>query len=86
MITVDMLLDYYKCKNDAALAKRCQVTRSAVSQWRSRGIHQNTQAVFQVMSKDKLKAATSDFTHLAKTTSALKSRHEKAPPVVAGGA
>lgn len=66
MITVDKLLEFYECKNDAALAKRCQVTKGAVSIWRSRGIHENTQAVFQVMSKGQLKAAVGSNAHLAK--------------------
>lgn len=66
MITVDSLLEFYGCKNDAALAKRCQVSKGAVSLWRSRGIHENTQAVFEVMSEGQLKAARERNAHLAK--------------------
>lgn len=72
MITVDILLSHYKCKNDAELARRCQVTRGAVSQWRSSGIAQNTQAIFQVMSKGRLKADMGDFAHLAKSHKCAK--------------
>ncbi|MGO2018777.1 hypothetical protein [Psychrobacter sp.] len=72
MITVDILLDHYKCKNDAELARRCQVTRGAVSQWRSGGMAQNTQVIFQVMSKGRLKADIGGFAHLAKNYKCAK--------------
>lgn len=63
-MTVDDLIRFYNLKNDAHLSRRLGVTRGAISNWRRKGITEEYQAVYQVMTNNALKADLPSYKHL----------------------
>lgn len=55
-MTVDDLKEFYGVKTDTALAEIVGLTKGAISKWRSKGIHPNTQARLQIKTNGKVKA------------------------------
>jgi transcriptional regulator with XRE-family HTH domain len=55
-MTVDDLKAFHGSRTYSELADKMGVTKGAVSKWRSKGIPHDTQARFQILSKNKLKA------------------------------
>lgn len=60
-ITVDSLVAHYNVRNDTNLSKRVNLNKASVSKWCKNGIPQERQAVFEIISKGKLKANLSKY-------------------------
>ena len=60
-MTVDDLVKHYGADNDSKLGQMLNVSKSTISKWRSNGIPAERQAVYEVLSKNKLKADLSEF-------------------------
>lgn len=59
-MTVDDLMTYYECKTQRELVSKIKVSRVTIWKWLSKGIPQNTQAYYEVLSKGALKADLSE--------------------------
>ena len=60
-ITVDCLVEHYGLDNDTQLSKRINLNKASISKWRKKGIPQERQAVFEIITKGKLKADLSKY-------------------------
>ena len=60
-MNVDNLHKFYGTKADIRLGEKLHLSKSTISKWRANGIPAERQAVFQVLSNNKLKADLSDF-------------------------
>ena len=60
-ITVDCLITYYGLKNDTELGNRINLNKASISKWRRKGIPPKRQAVFEIITKGKLKADLSKY-------------------------
>ena len=60
-MNVDNLHRFYGTELDIELSLKLNISKSTVSKWRSFGIPPERQAVFQVLSKNALEAALSNF-------------------------
>lgn len=60
-ITVECLIKYYGLKNGTELSNRINLNKASISKWRNKGIPQERQAVFEILTKGELKADLSKY-------------------------
>lgn len=63
-MNVDNLHKFYGTTLDIQLSAKLKMTKGTISKWRANGIPPERQAIFQVLSNNRLKADLSGFDNL----------------------